>query len=218
MRNFKKFWVAFFFIACNLAYAGSYEDFFHAVAQDDSNQIKKLLARGFDANTPDPAGQTGLHLALSEPSPKSALMLIEWPKTDINKLNLQGESALMMAAIKGHIDLAAKLIEKKADVNKTGWTPLHYAASAGHVNIISLLLENSAYIDAESPNRTTPLMMAAKYGSSASVTFLLNQDADISLKNEQGFTALDFARQGGKPEAIEVIRARMKKTSSSGKW
>ena len=218
MRNFKKFWVAFFFIACNFANAGSYEDFFHAVTQDDSTQVKKLLVRGFDANTPDPAGQTGLHLALSEPSLKSASTLIEWPKTDVNKLNLQGESALMMAAIKGHIELAAKLIEKKADVNKTGWTPLHYAASAGHVNIISLLLENSAYIDAESPNRTTPLMMAAKYGSSASVTLLLDQDADYGLKNEQGFTALDFARQGEKPEAVEAISARMKKKYSSGKW
>jgi ankyrin repeat protein len=75
-------------------------------------------------------------------------------------LNSKDESALMLAALKDQQDLAEKLIKKGADVNKTGWAPLHYAATNGHLAIISLLLENSAYIDAESPNGTTPLMMA----------------------------------------------------------
>lgn len=221
-RNFlnrlKTVCTAFLFTLVSLVYAGSYEDFFSAVARDDSNQIKRLLARGFDANTLDPTGQTGLHLALSEPSLKTALILIEWHGTDVNKLNLKGESVLMMAALRGHTGLAAKLIDKKADVNKTGWTPLHYAASSGQVDIISLLLDNSAYIDAESPNRTTPLMMAAKYGSSASVKLLLDQDADFNLKNEQGLTALDFARQGERPDAEQAIAAHVKNMQPPGKW
>ena len=56
-----------------------------------------------------------------------------------------------------------------ADVNKPGWTPLHYAATHGHLAIMDLLLEEHAYIDAESPNGTTPLMMAAHYGTPAAV-------------------------------------------------
>ena len=74
--HFIKLWIVFLFASIGLVCAGSYEDFFKAVLQNDSNQIKKLLGRGFDANTIDPAGQTGLHLALREPSLGSALVLL----------------------------------------------------------------------------------------------------------------------------------------------
>lgn len=217
-KQFEKLWVVALLACAGVAGAGSYDDFFNAITHDDSSQVKALLARGFDVNTLDPTGQTGLHLALGEASLKAGLVLLDWPKTDLNKLNAQGESALMLAAFKGQTEFVKKLIAKKADVNKTGWTPLHYAASAGRPEIISLLIENYAYIDAESPNCTTPLMMAAKYGSTASVRLLLDQDADPGLSNQQGLTALDFAKQGDKPDAVEAITSRMKKAQSSGKW
>ena len=217
-KLFKKLRVVALLACIGVAIAGSYEDFFRAIIQDDSSQVKELLARGFDANTLDATGQTGLHLALGELSLKAGLLLIDWPKTDVNKLNAQGESALMLAALKGQTELVQKLIAKKADVNKTDWTPLHYAASAGRPEIISLLIENHAYIDAESPNHTTPLMMAARYGSVASVRLLLEQDADPRLKNQQGLTALDFAKLGEKTDAADAIASRMKKVQSSGKW
>ena len=173
----------------NLANAGSYDDFFTAIKRDDPGTIKALLARGFDANTLDPQGQHGLYLAMREPSLKAAQVLIDWPKTDVNILNVKGESPLMLAILKGQQDVAENLIKKGADVNKTGWTPLHYAASSGQLSMISLLLENSAYIDAESPNGTTPLMMAAMYGTPAAVKLLLEEGADPQLKNQRGLTA-----------------------------
>jgi ankyrin repeat protein len=58
----------------------------------------------------------------------------------------------MMAALKDHQELAEKLIKKGADVNKTGWAPLHYAATNGHLALISLLLENTP---TSTPNRPT---------------------------------------------------------------
>ncbi|CAM3634596.1 ankyrin repeat domain-containing protein [Polaromonas hydrogenivorans] len=206
------------FTGAGLAHAGSYDDFFNAIKQDNAGKIKELLVRGFDANTTDAKSQTGLYLALREPSPKAAQVLIEWNKTDVNKLNAQGESALMLAALKGQLEWADKLIKKGADVNKTGWTPLHYAASSGQVAIISLLLESSAYIDAESPNGSTPLMMAAMYGSAASVKLLLQEGADPKLKNQQGLTALDFAQRSNRPDAVEAIAAAIRSKRPSGKW
>ncbi|MCV4600843.1 ankyrin repeat domain-containing protein, partial [Escherichia coli] len=79
-----------------------------------------------------------------------------------------------------------KLISRGADVNKTGWTPLHYAASQEDVRIVRLLLDHHAYIDAESPNKTTPLMMAARYGSEEIARHLLDEGADPTLRNERG--------------------------------
>jgi ankyrin repeat protein len=198
--------------------AGSYEDFFLAIKQDNAPVIQSLLQRGFDPNTVDPNGQTGLFIALREPSPKVAQALVDWPKTDVNALNSKGESALMLAALKDHQALAEKLIKKGADVNKTGWTPLHYAASNGHLAIISLLLEQHAYIDAESPNGTTPLMMAAMYGTTAAVKLLLQEGADPQLKNQQGLTALQFAQRGNRPDAVEAIASAIRGKRPAGQW
>lgn len=203
------------FISAN---AGSYEDFFVAIKQDDAASIQQLLRRGFDANTIDPKGQHGLYLALQEPSLKAAQALLDWPKTNINALNAQDESPLMMAAIKGELGMVAALIKRDADVNKTGWTPLHYAATKGHLAIMSLLLDNHAYIDAESPNGTTPLMMAAQYGTAPAVKLLLDAGADPLLKNQQGLTAIDFAQRVSRTEAIELISAAVRKRQATGKW
>lgn len=206
------------FIGFGAAHAGSYDDFFSAIKQDNPVTLKALLARGFDANTPDPKGQQGLYLALAEPALKAAQVLISWPKTDVNQLNAKGESPLMLAALKGYQDLVEQLIERGADVNKTGWTALHYAASSGQLPTISLLIEHSAYIDAESPNGTTPLMMAAMYGTPAAVTLLLREGADPQLKNQQGLSALQFAQRGNRPDAVQAIATFIRSKQPAGQW
>jgi len=222
MKNFIQYFKKVIYLIViawfSVANAGSYEDFFMAIKQDNPAAIQNLLQRGFDPNTIDPNGQTGLFIALREPSLKSAQVLVDWPKTNLNLLNGKGESALMMAALKDQQELAEKLIKKGADVNKTGWTPLHYAASNGHLAIISLLLENSAYIDAESPNGTTPLMMAAMYGTPAAVKLLLQEGADPQLKNQQGLTALQFAQRGNRPDTAEAIAAAIRSKRPAGQW
>ena len=199
-------------------YAGSYDDFFHAVLNDQPAPVKQLLDRGFDPNTLDPKGLHGLYIALREPSPKVAQVLVDWPKTEVNTLNAKDESLLMLAALKGHEQIAEKLIKRGADVNKTGWAPLHYAASGGHLSIIAMLIENSAYIDAESPNGTTPLMMAAMYSTPQAVKLLLQEGADPTLKNVQGLTALQFAERAVRPDAVDMLAAAIRSKRSTGKW
>jgi hypothetical protein len=124
----------------------------------------------------------------------------------------------MLAALKGYSDLCLLMIRKDADVNKTGWSPLHYAATGGQVAAIKVLLENHAYIDAESPNGSTPLMMAAMYGSAAAVKLLLESGADPTLKNTLGLTAIDFAVRGQKKDSIEIIAAFIRGRNASKGW
>ncbi|MBP6599359.1 MAG: ankyrin repeat domain-containing protein, partial [Giesbergeria sp.] len=133
-----------------------------------------------------------------------------------------GESALMLAAIKGHTEIVKALLAREADVNKTGWTPLHYAASGGQEQqaaIVALLLEQHAYIDAGSPNGSTPLMMAAQYGTREVVKLLLDEGADPALKNQLGLSATDFAARAERPELVEAIAAAARRRSPDrGKW
>ena len=193
------------FIGFSTASAGSYEDFFQAVTHDEDAKVSQLIVRGFDVNTMGPGGLPALLLAIREPSPKVIGVLLKAPGIRAEVRNAKDESALMLAALAGMRDVCARLIALDADVNKTGWTPLHYAATGGHDAVIRLLLEHYAYIDAESPNQTTPLMMAAMYGTPSSVTLLLDAGADAKLRNAAGLSALDFARQGQRPQSQELI-------------
>lgn len=221
MNNFKYILKSivfiWFFSFSFLARSGSYEDFFKAVQFDNVRVVQSLLQRGFDPNTVNPEGVPALMLAVREPSIKVAELLASWPQTRTEVRNASDESPLMLAALKGFLPLVKKLVDNDADVNKTGWTPLHYAATGGHVPIIEYLLDQSAYIDAESPNGTTPLMMAAMYGSPEAVKSLIQAGADLTLKNQLGMTALDFAIRGQRPNARELIETGLSRLAERQK-
>jgi uncharacterized protein len=218
INYFKKAIYLIVFLCVSAANAGSFDEYFAAVIRDDAATVQELLNRGFDPNTIDAQGLTGLYLAVRDSSLKTAQVLIDWPKTNVESRTRQDESPLMMAALRGQTEIVRKLIARDADVNKTGWTPLHYAATSARLDIIELLLENHAYIDAESPNGTTPLMMAAQYGSPAAVKLLLEAGADASLKNQRGLGAIDFAHQGGRRDSAELIAGFVRTVQPKGKW
>lgn len=180
------------------ARAGAYEDFFKAVSFDDSTAVERLLQRGFDANAVDEAGQGALLLAMREGAFKVAATLLKAPGLKVDQPNSAGETALMMAALRGLDDWLPQLVALGAAIEREGWTPLHYAASGPQPSTVAWLLERGAHVDSRSPNGTTPLMMAARYGSEDSVDLLLQRGADPKLKNQLNLTAADFARLAGR--------------------
>ena len=196
--------------ALPLAWAQDSGAFFRAIKQDNDVAMRELLARGVDPNTKDEKGVPGLYMALQDGSLRVARLLIASPRLKPETRNAADESPLMMAALKGHLDLVKQLIAKDADVNKPGWTPLHYAATGGHLDIMRLLLEEHAFVDAQSPNGTTPLMMAASYGSPEAVKLLIEAGADLRMRNQKGMTALDFAQRAERRDAAELIETALK--------
>lgn len=204
----------FVFVWFSVVHAGSYDDFFAAIQHDNVNGLRTLLAKGFDPNTLGPGGESGLLKAIREPSFKAIDLLLDHPQIRVELRNSKDESPLMMAALKGYTTICEKLILRDADVNKPGWTPLHYAATGGHTGIMRLLLDQHAYIDAASPNGSTPLMMAARYGTLGAVELLLNAGADARMKNDLGLTAIDFATQVQRVEAVALIAHAIRKKNS----
>lgn len=185
----------------SLAISGTYQDFFKAVEIDDASTVTRLLARGFDPNTPDPEGQVGLFLALRGGAHKAGRALVEHADTKVDTSNASGETPLMIAALRGSLEWSQRLAERGAQINRSGWTPLHYAASGPEPKVVAYLLDRAAAIDAAAPNGSTALMMAARYGNEESVSLLLARGANPRLRNQRNMSAADFAR-GAQREAL----------------
>ena len=205
IKHFKIFVYITVALAFLSASAGSFEDFFVYIRNDNAGAVGELLERGFDPNTKNEKGQSGLTIAMQERSLKAARVLLGRQVTDVNALNQAGESALMMAALMGDIEGAQLLLERGAQVNKGGWTPLHYAATGPEPKLVRLLIERGADLNAGSPNGTTPLMMAAQYGSEESVKILLDRGADAKRRSQLNLGAADFARKAGR----DALAARL---------
>jgi len=189
------------------ASAGAYEDFFKAIDKDDARTVATLLQRGFDPNSRDEQGQVALYVALRAPSLAAADALLAHPQLDVNATNAVGETPLMMAALRGQLVWAHKLLARGAKLHGDGWSALHYAAAGPEPEFVRLLLEKGAPTDARSPNGSTPLMMAARYGSEASVDLLLARGADPKLRNQRDLTAADFARMDGRDSLAKRLES-----------
>ncbi len=205
--NFKIFLYLYVLIGFSISKAGAFDDFFKAIVFDQVPVVGKLIYRGMDPNTPTEKGEPALVFAVRSGAPKTVAYLLKQPGIQIDATNMADETALMLAANANDLASANLLIEAGASVNRPNWTPLHYASSKGHTAMMRLLIENDAYVDAESPNGTTPLMMAAYYASPNAVKLMLEEGADPLLKNQDGQTALDMALVKDKKLSVQYIRA-----------
>ena len=70
--------------------------------------------------------------------------------TDVDARNRHGQTALMLAAHRGHGDIPALLVEAGADLNvaaKYNLTPLMLAIVAGHAAVARLLIQAGPTLD-----------------------------------------------------------------------
>lgn len=193
---------------CLLARADLNDDFAKYISRDSVDGVKELLDEGYDPNTILPNGRSLLSAAILDNAFKSARFLINQKNIKIDIRSQADETALMIASLRGNLDLVKLLVYRGADVNKTGWTPLHYAASGGHTQVMRFLLDKNAYIDAASPSGNTPLMMAVLYGSEDSVEYLLGQGADPTILNGAKRSAIDLAKGAERVTLAEILEVR----------
>ncbi|MFZ6686338.1 ankyrin repeat domain-containing protein [Undibacterium sp. SXout11W] len=187
----------------------SYDDFIFAVKFNDAATVSSLLQRGMDPNSVDALrGESALMIAIREKSIKVIETLLNAPDIKLEQHARNGDTALMLASFLGDIDVVKKLFAAGAEVNQPGWSAVHYAAASGSVETLDFLLEHAAYIDSESPNKTTPLMMALRFGKYDTAKVLIDAGADINLKNDAGMTAMNFAQESERKDLILLLKNR----------
>lgn len=186
------------------ARAGAYEDMLRAIHIDDEKTVAELLARGMDADTVNPKGETLLMLAVREGKP-SVVKTILAARPKLHVRNPLGESALMLAAILGHAEITQMLLEAGAPVNHSGWTPLIYAAARNRLDIARLLIAKNADVNAAAENGITALMMASREGHLPMLLLLLEHGADAKRISPHGQSALNLARARGHVDIESIL-------------
>jgi ankyrin repeat protein len=182
------------------------QGFWDAIRLDDVKAMQTQMLRGASANAMHPEHGPAIVYAARERSPKALGYLAQLSGTRLDAVNARDETALMLVALHGDLDSAKLLITRGAEVNRPGWTPLHYAASGGHVPVIDALLEAHAFIDAQSPNGTTPLMMAARHKHTNAVRMLVESGADPTLRNEAGIGPAEYMEGHGERAEAAWLR------------
>lgn len=146
---------------------------------------KKRLRK--EKRRPKPKKIYPLHNAVKCGEFDKVKSLIEKNGYKVDSYNDKFETPLVVAARHDQYEIVKYLIAKGANVNAMddyADTTLHYAAQHGRLDIMQLLLQKSAKIDVEG-YFGSPLHLASYKGKFQSVKFLVENGADITLKNEQ---------------------------------
>ena len=92
------------------------------------------------------------------------------------------------------------------DPSQFGMTALAIACACGSYEAAEALCAHGAELDTRDNYQRTLLMLAAMQGHPKICAMLLALGADPSLKNKDGKTALDIARDGNDPECAALLQ------------
>lgn len=186
------------------ARADEFSDYLDAVRLGNAYAVSQFLAKGMDPDAVDENGNTVLMLAARDGDGATVKALLRY-RPRLYSRNPAGDSALMMAALGGHLEAAQALLDAGAPVDGDGWNPLLYAAFSGHADLVSLFLTRGAKVDAKAPNGATALMLAARNGHLDVVKVLLKAGARSDYATDRGMTAESWARENGNTDIIELL-------------
>ncbi|MBV8097540.1 MAG: ankyrin repeat domain-containing protein [Verrucomicrobia bacterium] len=219
--------------ALNFQFNG--DDFVRSAAEGDQKALGLFFAAGFDVNTPNSAGYTGL-MAAAERGRADIVKLLLDHKADPNVAGRDAGTALMLAAENNQPEIVKLLLGRGADPNRqdnNGWTALLKAAYQGHAKCIEILashtkqeldrallvatlmerkdavkvlLDNGAEVDFRASDGRTPLILAAGKGNKDIVELLLKAGADASLTDQGGQTAEAVAAAKGFSDIADSLR------------
>jgi len=132
----------------------------------------------------------------------------------VNARDAFSRTPLHFAAITGNFEVAKVLLANKADVNakdKYSRTALHSAAFNGRTTFAKLLIQNEANVNAMD-QYGTPLTAAVEQHRDT-VELLLDNKADVHIKNSDGFAPIHLA---GDKETAQLLFAHGAKLDTVG--
>jgi len=142
---------------------------------------------------------------------------------DVNETNGSG-IPLVLASYAGNAEIVKLLISSGANLNAkdaswAGVPAVVAAAKNGHYEVMKLLLDSGADIDqVDNDPKATALMIAIKWSKTDSakketekvIKLLIDRGTSTSIKDKNGNTALDYARQVGDAELVKLLENQVR--------
>jgi ankyrin repeat protein len=186
-----------------------------------SESVRLLLARGADPGASDSQGATPLIAAADNHDQASIRLLVE-AGAGVNARNQGGFTPLIGAATNGNLEAVRLLLAKGAAVDagnsgggrvKNGAialrnvTPLMWAAPFAPREMIATLLDAGAKADLVEGRGMTALMLAVatERPDIGALRLLIARGGAINAKDQNGETALDWARKHRHPEVLDLL-------------
>ncbi|XP_016995437.2 histone-lysine N-methyltransferase EHMT2 [Drosophila takahashii] len=186
-------------------------DMYYAVQNDDLERVAEILAADFNVLTPirEYLNGTCLHLVAHSGSLQMAYLLLckgASSQDFVNIVDSELRTALMCAVMNEKCDMLNLFLQCGADVaikGPDGKTCLHIAAKLGNVEATQLIVESYrasrnitsflSFIDAQDEGGWTAMVWAAELGHTDIVSFLLNQEADPNICDNDNNTVLHWS-------------------------
>ncbi|XP_029333806.1 protein phosphatase 1 regulatory subunit 12B isoform X2 [Mus caroli] len=208
--------------------------FLAACSSGDTDEVKKLLARGADINTVNVDGLTALHQACIDENLDMVKFLVE-NRANVNQQDNEGWTPLHAAASCGYLNIAEYFISHGASVgvvNSEGEVPSDLAEEPA---MKDLLLEqvkkqgvdleqsrkeeeqqmlqdarqwlNSGRIEdvRQARSGATALHVAAAKGYSEVLRLLIQAGYELNVQDHDGWTPLHAAAHWGVKEACSIL-------------
>ncbi len=175
----------------------------------------------------------------------SKIMSLLAQNVDLEVKNLDGETALHIAAREGYSNIVNILLKCGSQVNTqddsgyepTGYTPLHEAAKFGHVDILNILLEYGADVNLRTVNLRSPLYLAVynnnveiidvlskplfeavEEGKSDQIQILEDDILSVDLKNDEGMRLIAIAAEKGHVDIVKFLLDNGARLDSVDMW
>lgn len=181
-----------------------------AAKTGDSERMKALLEQGADVNQPNRNGGTAIMYAVLSGKTEPVSLLLEH-HAHVDAVAKNGWTPLMIAAVKGYVEIARLLLKHGAEPNRAdvySWTPLMRAVYEQRPRMVRLLVDNDRTdVNRAGENGVTALHLAVARSDADIVRLLLSRDADPTIVDNSGRTALDFAKQNEDMRLLRLMNA-----------
>ncbi|KAI9149888.1 Ankyrin-3 [Paramyrothecium foliicola] len=162
--------------------------------------VEEMLAVGAKANAKATCGNRALMYGAMHGNVRIIKAVSEVDRSAINETNSAGKTALMLAAINGHLEAAMTLLKESPDLEikdkGEGRTALFHALAHAHGDgnkildsrwaIAAALVKAGAEIETEDTDAFTPLLWFCKTGKFSAVQWLVGMGANVNQQKSNG--------------------------------
>ena len=172
-----------------------------ACTTGQAESVMFLLEAGASANITKHNGNNCLHEAIIGHCSAEALQKIVQQGVNVNAVNMEGKTALMLACYAKQADSIKILLDRGSDPNISdagGYTSLHAAVSRHCTNdTLEDIISSKVHLDAQDAIGVTALWLACLYRQQDSVKILLEAGSNPDIASTDRYTCLHAAVNAG---------------------